>query len=667
MGQDLATLSIAVKSDSVVDADNRMKHLAKTGMDLEGILQKVAGAFGVYKMAEYVKQATLLSARYDTLGVVMRVVGNNAGFTGAQMEAFAKGLQKTGISMVESRASLTTMAQAHIDLSKATQLGRIAQDAAVIGNINSSEAFQRMIYGIQSGQTDVLRTIGINVNFEQSYAKLAGTLGKTTKELSENEKATARMNAVLEKGPSLAGAYEASMGTAGKQLLSMARYSEDLQVVFGALFGGAMGEGVRALNQELLNTKKWLEDNRDSAAQFSINLGQATARFIDILKAGSGVNTGTELWVSLTGKLAIGLAVVRDLMDLIAGSMMFIPSLVVSIVANLSKVFGMSPPQWMLDWSSKTMQMMGSGISATNTKAAYLQNNAGSGSGITETGPLGMGLINQELAKIKAAAGASTGTASTNAGKAGVDTSEIDAQNAYVKSWSDAYLAKNQLKESSAREAAQMQRKWDDEDFNEQFDAAVELRNAQAEQAEQAAQDLKRVHTQLFGDLIYTLDDWSRRSSDAFVEFCFTGKNAFGDLVTSMLKDLARLAVQKNVTDPLFGWLGTLFASTANTGMNGSINATGGEFANGGNPPVGVPSLVGERGPELFVPRTAGTIVPNGAMGQTHNTSIVVNVASNGQTDTKTEGKNAISMGQAIQAAVQQEIMRQQRVGGLLA
>ena len=667
MGQDLATLSIAVKSDSVVDADNRMKHLAKTGMDLEGILQKVAGAFGVYKMAEYVKQATLLSARYDTLGVVMRVVGNNAGFTGAQMEAFAKGLQKTGISMVESRASLTTMAQAHIDLSKATQLGRIAQDAAVIGNINSSEAFQRMIYGIQSGQTDVLRTIGINVNFEQSYAKLAGTLGKTTKELSENEKATARMNAVLEKGPSLAGAYEASMGTAGKQLLSMARYSEDLQVVFGALFGGAMGEGVRALNQELLNTKKWLEDNRDAAAQFSINLGQATARFIDILKAGSGVNTGTELWVSLTGKLAIGLAVVRDLMDLIAGSMMFIPSLVVSIVANLSKVFGMSPPQWMLDWSSKTMQMMGSGISATNTKAAYLQNNAGAGAGITETGPLGMGLINQELAKIKAASGASTGTTSTKAGKAGVDTSEIDAQNAYVKSWSDAYLAKNQLKESSAREAAQMQRKWDDEDFNEQFDAAVELRNAQAEQAEQAAQDLKRVHTQLFGDLIYTLDDWSRRSSDAFVEFCFTGKNAFGDLVTSMLKDLARLAVQKNVTDPLFGWLGTLFASTANTGMNGSINATGGEFANGGNPPVGVPSLVGERGPELFVPRTAGTIVPNGAMGQTHNTSIVVNVASNGQTDTKTEGKNAISMGQAIQAAVQQEIMRQQRVGGLLA
>jgi len=36
-------------------------------------------------------------------------------------------------------------------------------------------------------------------------------------------------------------------------------------------------------------------------------------------------------------------------------------------------------------------------------------------------------------------------------------------------------------------------------------------------------------------------------------------------------------------------------------------------FAGGGSPPVGVPSIVGERGPELFVPRGAGTIVPNGA------------------------------------------------------
>lgn len=37
----------------------------------------------------------------------------------------------------------------------------------------------------------------------------------------------------------------------------------------------------------------------------------------------------------------------------------------------------------------------------------------------------------------------------------------------------------------------------------------------------------------------------------------------------------------------------------------------GGKFADGGRPPVGRASLVGERGPELFVPDSAGTVIPN--------------------------------------------------------
>ena len=41
----------------------------------------------------------------------------------------------------------------------------------------------------------------------------------------------------------------------------------------------------------------------------------------------------------------------------------------------------------------------------------------------------------------------------------------------------------------------------------------------------------------------------------------------------------------------------------------------GGAFADGGRPPTGKMSLVGERGPELFVPDSAGTIVPNHALG----------------------------------------------------
>ena len=41
---------------------------------------------------------------------------------------------------------------------------------------------------------------------------------------------------------------------------------------------------------------------------------------------------------------------------------------------------------------------------------------------------------------------------------------------------------------------------------------------------------------------------------------------------------------------------------------------TGG-MADGGNPPVGMATLVGERGPELFIPNQSGTIIPNNQLG----------------------------------------------------
>lgn len=49
--------------------------------------------------------------------------------------------------------------------------------------------------------------------------------------------------------------------------------------------------------------------------------------------------------------------------------------------------------------------------------------------------------------------------------------------------------------------------------------------------------------------------------------------------------------------------------------LSGLVGLFGGFFAGGGDPPLGKASIVGERGPEWFIPRQAGTIVPAGKMG----------------------------------------------------
>ena len=88
------------------------------------------------------------------------------------------------------------------------------------------------------------------------------------------------------------------------------------------------------------------------------------------------------------------------------------------------------------------------------------------------------------------------------------------------------------------------------------------------------------------------------------------------------------------------------------------------EYANGGRPPVGRPSIVGEKGPELFVPDRAGTIVPNHSLGG--STTVVVNVDASGSS-VEGDEEQGRELGRVISAAVQSEILQQKRPGGLLA
>ena len=90
-------------------------------------------------------------------------------------------------------------------------------------------------------------------------------------------------------------------------------------------------------------------------------------------------------------------------------------------------------------------------------------------------------------------------------------------------------------------------------------------------------------------------------------------------------------------------------------------------FANGGRPPVGRASIVGEKGPEIFVPRSAGTIIPNNAIGGggTTNNMITVNVDASG-TSVQGNGSEADQLGGLIASVVQATIIDEQRAGGLL-
>ena len=97
---------------------------------------------------------------------------------------------------------------------------------------------------------------------------------------------------------------------------------------------------------------------------------------------------------------------------------------------------------------------------------------------------------------------------------------------------------------------------------------------------------------------------------DALVSFVQTGKLDFKSLANSIIADLIRIQIQNSIMKPLAQAtsgmsLSGMFSSAGNF-LSGLFKADGGPVAGG------QPYIVGEQGPEWFVPNGAGSIIPNG-------------------------------------------------------
>jgi len=145
----------------------------------------------------------------------------------------------------------------------------------------------------------------------------------------------------------------------------------------------------------------------------------------------------------------------------------------------------------------------------------------------------------------------------------------------------------------------------------------------------------------------------------ASIQGAIDGTKSLQDVATNLLQKIANQLLDIAVNLALFG-------VKSGTGTGGGL--LGFLFrANGGPVNNGSPYIVGERGPELFVPNSSGTIVPNNKLGGGGgDVSVTVNVDASGSQVQGNEGQ-AKALGGAISAAVQAEIVKQQRPGGLLA
>ena len=160
---------------------------------------------------------------------------------------------------------------------------------------------------------------------------------------------------------------------------------------------------------------------------------------------------------------------------------------------------------------------------------------------------------------------------------------------------------------------------------------------------------------------------------DALVNFVTTGKLSFKDLTRSIIADMARIAIQQSITKPLTNFIGGLFNAKGNVfNEQGLVSAyaKGGVvdkptfFRYGGAGKLGV---LGEAGSEAILPLSRGS---NGKLGvqASGGTGTVINVSVDASsTDVSGNANEGNQLGQAIANAVQNELLIQQRPGGLLS
>lgn len=146
------------------------------------------------------------------------------------------------------------------------------------------------------------------------------------------------------------------------------------------------------------------------------------------------------------------------------------------------------------------------------------------------------------------------------------------------------------------------------------------------------AQDISAMRSGFDTTLLPGFTQAGSALDNALTQALKRGSSGFGDLRTTALKALADIAASAS-SSFLSGALGLESGSGTTSGISSLIGSVLGlpGRATGGPVSPGQAYLVGERGPELFVPTSAGSVASNGALNSASrnvNVSIQLNSGS---------------------------------------
>jgi hypothetical protein len=355
--------------------------------EIQGAFANLGIALGIgaliYKIQEFGREAALTGARTETLAVAMETIGRNFGVSTDTLYYFVEQLKKMGITTGESQKAVAMFITQGFPLDKIIQLADVARNQAVLIGRNTSEVFEEIVMAMASGQVRVLKHLMLNIgNLDQVFRQALGDAFTSMHEIDPITRNLIILDQVLRVGQRTSGAYEAAMGTVGKQMHSLARYSEEAKNALWPLFQPIMIGLIESMTTAYKDLKAWAEQNKDTLKEWGKAIGvwviwvAQTIRSIitwiatnrELLKslvelwvaskvAGWIIGIGTACVAAYEGlkKLALGVFVVKEAMGGWLGTL-------IKIIAALA-IYGayqtFKKPTPLEEYTDEELQAMG--------------------------------------------------------------------------------------------------------------------------------------------------------------------------------------------------------------------------------------------------------------------------------------------------------------------
>lgn len=335
---------------------------------------------------ELITAAPTAAANVQELDYAMQVLANNAGISVAAAEAEVKAITELGITDTAAYDTMNKFIKSNLELADASALAKEAQDASVIAHTTASDALGRMTMAITRHSDRMLKLLGITVNFNDAYKAYAAAHNIAVSAMTEDEKTAAGLQAVLERGTKIAGAYAAALQTPALNWKQLNVDVEQLTETIGGPFNAANLNVVMTLRETAQAFKKAFDEGgpfRDLMIQAGAwaeyltevlrNTAKAAVNFLISL----GTEEGRKKVVDFFSGLGIDIQGVMDnlannavswgqnLIEMFAEGMVNGIVAVINVLADLGNVIASwlapgSPPRILpnLDkWGTQAMQV----------------------------------------------------------------------------------------------------------------------------------------------------------------------------------------------------------------------------------------------------------------------------------------------------------------------